>query len=573
MSFLNKVRQQKYLSFTVILFTLSIGILIGTVLNSGVKANSQSGGSSAPGATPLVIPEPVQLQNQFTALAKLLEPSVVNISTEYDPAKDKAVGKKANPRRHQPVPNGDEEDQGGGSGGGGGNGGGGNGGGNDENSMQQFFQRYFGGGGGTGGINPFGGGPAQEEPRASLGSGVIVDKNGYILTNNHVVEKATRMKVKFNGDDTEYEAKLIGTDPLTDLAVIHINKTGLTPAKIGNSDAIQVGDWAVAIGSPFGFQATVTAGIISAKQRRIAEDGPNSSFQPFLQTDAAINPGNSGGPLLNINGEVIGINTMIASRSGGYQGIGFAMPINTAVRVYNEIIKTGHVTRGSIGISLREAPDRKELLKAFGAKNGVFVEDVTAGGPAEKAGLKVEDIITSVNGKVIKDGQDLIDTVSSIPVGSKATLRVLRDHTEKTYEVTVGDREKVHAATLALAEKPPEEGGDQHLSTTQPRLGITFKNLTDGMRAQTGFKGKGGVVVDAVEPDSFADGVGLIKGDVVQSIVADNDHITINSVDDVKQIAGKLKAGESVALKVMRHVPGGGAWQPVYLAGTVPAAQ
>ena len=560
MSFINKVRQQKYLSFTVILFTLSIGILIGTVFNSGVKANGQSG-SSAPGATPLVIPEPVQLQNQFTALAKMLEPSVVNISTEYDPSKDKAVSKKANPRnRRQPVPNGDEEDQGGGN----------SGGGNDENSMQQFMQRFFGGGGG-GGINPFGGGPMQEEPRASLGSGVIVDRNGYILTNNHVVEKATRMKVKFNGDDTEYEAKLIGTDPLTDLAVIHINRTGLTPAKIGNSDAIQVGDWAVAIGSPFGFQATVTAGIISAKQRRIAEDGASSSFQPFLQTDAAINPGNSGGPLLNINGEVIGINTMIASRSGGYQGIGFAMPINTAVRVYNEIIKTGHVTRGSIGISLRETPDRKELLKAFGAKTGVFVEDVTAGGPAEKAGLKVEDIILSVNGKMIKDGQDLIDTVSSIPVGSKATLKVLRDHSEKTFEVTVGDREKVHAATLTSSAERPPEGPDQN-SSTQPKLGITFRNLTEGMRAQTGFKGKGGVLVDGVEPDSFADGVGLIKGDVVQSIVANNEHIEVNSLDDVKQISGKLKAGESVALKIMRHVPGGN-WQPVYLAGTVPAAQ
>ncbi len=436
--------------------------------------------------------------------------------------------------------------------------------------MQQFMQRFFGGGGGGGGVNPFSQG--QEEPRASLGSGVVVDKNGYILTNNHVVEKATRMKVKFNGDDKEYEAKTVGTDPLTDLAVIHINRTGLTPAKIGNSDAIQVGDWAVAIGSPFGFQATVTAGIISAKQRRIAEDGANSSFQPFLQTDAAINPGNSGGPLLNINGEVIGINTMIASRSGGYQGIGFAMPINTAVRVYNEIIKTGHVTRGSIGISLREAPDRKELLKAFGAKNGVFIEEVTPGGPAEKAGLKVEDIIVSVNGKMIKDGQDLIDTVSSIPVGSKATLQVLRDHSEKAYEVTVGDREKVHAGTLLSADRPPQDM-DQHLSATQPRLGITFKNLTDGMRTQTGFKAKGGVLVDSVEPDSFADGIGLVKGDVVMSIVANNEHVTINSVDDVKQIASKLKAGESVALRVMRHVPGGGPWQPVYLAGTVPAAQ
>ena len=340
----------------------------------------------------------------------------------------------------------------------------------------------------------------------------MVDKNGYILTNNHVVEKATKMKVKFNGDDTEYDAKLIGTDALTDLAVIHIEKTNLfVPAKIGNSDAIQVGDWAVAIGSPFGFQATVTAGIISAKQRHIAEDGAASSFQPFLQTDAAINPGNSGGPLLNINGEVIGINTMIASRSGGYQGIGFAMPINTAVRVYNEIIKTGHVTRGSIGISLRESPDRKELLKAFGAKNGVFVEDVTKDGPAEKAGLKVEDIILSVNGKVIKDGQDLIDTVSGIPVGSKANLQVLRDHKEKAFEVTVGDREKVHAATLASAERPPQDF-DHGTTTSQPRLGITFGNFNEGMRTKTGFKEKGGVIVDSVEPDSLADTVGpLLK--------------------------------------------------------------
>jgi serine protease Do len=554
MSFLNKVRQQKYLSFTVILFTLSVGILIGTLVNSGVKANSQSSG--APGATPLVIPSPVQLQNSFSTLAKMLEPSVVNISTEYVPAKD--TTSKKTPRRgtRRPDPNNDDQqDQGGG---------------NDADSMQQFMQRFFGGGGGGGGVMPFGQ-SERDVPQNSLGSGVVVDKNGYILTNNHVVEKATRMKVKFNGDDKEYEAKLIGTDPLTDLAVIHIDRTDLTPAKIGNSDAIQVGDWAVAIGSPFGFQATVTAGIISAKQRRIQEDGQQSSFQPFLQTDAAINPGNSGGPLLNINGEVIGINTMIASRSGGYQGIGFAMPINTAVRVYNEIIKNGHVTRGSIGISLRDTPDTKDLLKAYGAENGVFVLDVTAGGPAEKAGLKVEDIILSVNDKKIKDGQDLIDTVSGIPVGSTAKLVVLRDRVEKTFVVTVGDREKVHAAVLS-ENKVPDEG--ETGSATQARLGITFKNLTDGVRSNMGYKGKGGVIVDAVEPGSFAEDIGLAKGDVVESITANNQRIPITGLDDIKNIQSKLKAGESVALKVMRSAgPGGGGWQPLYLAGTVPAAQ
>jgi serine protease Do len=548
MSFLNKVRQQKYLSFTVILFTLSIGILIGTVLNSGVKANSQNG--SAPGATPLVIPSPVQLQNSFSTLAKLLEPSVVNISTEYIPSKE-TTSKKA-PRNRRQAPNSDEDQNGGG-----------------DDTMQQWMQRFFGGGGGGGGINPFGQG-MRDEPQASLGSGVVVDKNGYILTNNHVVEKATRMKVKFNGDDKEYDAKLVGTDSLTDLAVIHINRTDLIPAKIGNSDAIQVGDWAVAIGSPFGFQATVTAGIISAKQRHIIEDGQQSSFQPFLQTDAAINPGNSGGPLLNINGEVIGINTMIASRSGGYQGIGFAMPINTAVMIYNEIIKTGHVTRGSIGISLRENQDTKDLLRAYGAKNGVFVQDVTKGGPAEKAGLKVEDIILAINGKEIKDGQDLIDTVSAIPVGNTVKLKVLRDHSEKAFDVTVGDRAKVHAATLAENQEP--EGTDPG-SSTQARLGITFRNLTDGMRANSGYKGKGGVLVDAVEPGSFAEDIGLAKGDVVESITANNQRIPINNLDDIKGIQSKMRAGDSVALKVMRSAGQGGNWQPLYLAGTVPAAQ
>ena len=182
---------------------------------------------------------------------------------------------------------------------------------------------------------------------------------GYILTNNHVVDKADRIQVKFTGDDTEYEAKVVGVDPPTDLAVIQVTgNKDVVPAKIGNSDAVQVGDWAVAIGSPFGFQATVTAGIISAKSRDIP--GDTSQFQHFLQTDAAINPGNSGGPLLNARGEVIGINTAIASRTGGYQGIGFALPINTAVKVYNQIIKTGKVTRGGIGVySARDRPTNR----------------------------------------------------------------------------------------------------------------------------------------------------------------------------------------------------------------------
>ncbi len=550
MNFLEKVRRQKYLSFTVMLFTLSIGILIGTVLSSnGVKASSQTS-NVAPGATALTIPSPVQLQNQFSALAKLLEPSVVNISIDYIPQKDVTAKKMQKNRRTPQVP--DEEDNGGG----------------DDSGMQQFMQRFFGGGGG-GGTNPFGdGGGAQREQRSqSLGSGVVVDRNGYILTNNHVVEKATRMRVKFSNDDTEYDAKLIGTDPMTDLAVIHVSRTDLVPAKIGNSDAVQVGDWAVAIGSPFGFEATVTAGIISAKQRR-AETGQNSAFQPFIQTDAAINPGNSGGPLLNINGEVIGINTMIASRSGGYQGIGFAMPINSAVRVYNDIIKSGHVTRGSIGIQFQPT-DMKELVKAYGAKSGVFVGEVKKDGPADRAGVKAEDVIVSIGNKPVKDGNELIEIISSTPVGNTVKLGIMRDHSERTVEVAVGDREKIFAAEIG-GEKPPEA---EAVEPTQAKFGIQIKNLTDGLRTSLGYKGKGGVVVDRVEQGSFAEDILMLKGDIIESMTVGTQRIPILSVDDIQKAQAKLKTGDSVAFKVARSFQRGGEFQSVFLAGSLPAMQ
>src|SRR3984885_431893 len=269
--------------------------------------------------------------------------------------------------------------------------------------MDDFLYKFFGG-------NPFGGGSPQESQRGeALGSGVVVDRAGYVLTNNHVVDKADRIQVKFMGDSTEYDAKVVGVDAPTDLAVIRIEShPNVNVARIGNSDAVQVGDWAMAIGSPFGFQATVTVGIISAKERDV---DPTQQFQHFLQTDAAINPGNSGGPLLNINGEVIGINTAIASRSGGYQGIGFALPVNQAVMVYNEIIKSGKVTRGGIGVSFvpSESAQAGSLLKAYGAHEGAFVQTVAPGGPADKAGMKGGDIIVAVEGKPIRNGGELIE--------------------------------------------------------------------------------------------------------------------------------------------------------------------
>src|SRR6266850_1127605 len=263
MNFLNTIRTRKLLSSSLILFTLSVGILIGTLINTGVKAAKDQ---AAPGATPLVIPNPVQLSTAFSQLAKQLEPSVVNITVSYEPKAASATRPRSNSRRRA-VPDDDEE--------------------GGDQSMQDFFNRFFGGGA------PTPDGPRGGRRGSGLGSGVIVDPNGYILTNNHVVEKADRIQVTLAGTTVKYDAKLIGSDLDTDLAVIRIDahKT-LVAAKIGSSDSVQVCDWAVAIGSPFGLQATVTAGIISAKNRDFGDS--SHQFQKFLQTDAAINPGNSG---------------------------------------------------------------------------------------------------------------------------------------------------------------------------------------------------------------------------------------------------------------------------------------
>jgi serine protease Do len=527
MSFFDKMRTQKLLSFTLMLLTLSIGIVIGTLVNSGVKAARDS--SAAPDATPLTIPSPVELSTSFSQLAKQVEPSVVNISTTYN-----ARPGRASQRRGRPAPQ-DDEDQ------------------DNFGGMEDLF-RYFG--------NPFGqGNPNFQMPRSSAtGSGVVVDANGYILTNNHVVDKADRIQVKFTGDPTQYAGKVIGVDAPTDLAVIKVEgKKNLRVAKIGNSDGVQVGDWAVAIGSPFGFQATVTAGIISAKERDV---DPQQQFQHFLQTDAAINPGNSGGPLLNIRGEVIGINTAIASRSGGFQGVGFALPINTAVGVYNDIIKHGKVTRGSIGI--RFTPSGTEqglaLLKSHGVDSGVFVQEVTPGGPAEKAGMKDGDIIVAINGKPVKEGNDLVNTVIATPIGNTVNIAVWRDHKKQDLKVVVGDLAQIFPDRFGNGDavKPNSEVG-------ATSFGMSIKNLTEQWRQNLNLKDKTGVLVDSVEPNSFADDIGLQKNDVIASI----NQQPVNSTDDVMRIRGTLKPGSAVAFRVLRQQGRSGQWVTTYLAGTL----
>jgi len=443
-----------------------------------------------------------------------------------------------------------------------------------------FFGSPFGGGPGGGGNNPEQGG----RKGSALGSGVIVDTNGYILTNNHVVEKADRIQVTLAGTTNKYDAKLIGVDPDTDLAVIKIDahKT-LAAAKIGNSDSVQVGDWAVAIGSPFGLQATVTAGIISAKERDLG-GGPEHQFQKFLQTDAAINPGNSGGPLLAINGDVIGINTAIYTGSGGYQGVGFALPINTAAKVYNQIIKSGKVTRGAIGISFVEV--KPELLAVYGAKEGCFVQAVSPGKPAAKAGIRPEDIIVAVDGKPIKDGAELVNRISDMPIGNNVKITVLRDKKKQDFTVSIQDRKEVMVAEGVGLERP---GSSEHEKgeITPAKFGIAIENLPAARKEAIGFKDaegkliKGGVLVAQVNPGSFAEDVGLLENDVLIAI----NRQPVESADDVKRIQGTLKPGDPVVFHVMRsdlpaaarrggQAPGRAPqWTGAFFAGTMPNTQ
>lgn len=528
---LSQIRRQKLLSFALLLFTLSIGVVIGTLVNTRVSA--ARGQAAAPDAAPLKIPSPVELGNEFTKLAKKLDPSVVNITAESLPKETRSRSKS------RPQPDEEEEDENGGA-----------------SPFGRFFRDPFGGRG----VNP------HMFRQEQSGSGFIVDRNGYIITNNHVVDKMDRIKVKLHGDSAEYRARVIGTDSETDLAVIKIDPhSPLTPVSIGNSESVQVGDWAVAIGSPFGLEASVTAGIVSATGRDVQGA---QAFQRFIQTDAAINPGNSGGPLLNIRGEVIGVNTMIATQTGGYQGIGFALPINMAVRVYNDVIRDGKVTRGSIGIQWSKA-DKPELFKALGTNGGVLVGVVIPGGPAAKAGVKEEDIIVGLNGKTIKDGEDLINRVADLPVGSPATVTVDRAGKKMDLKLTIGDRAEIVNKRFAQSPdaEPSAPGGQE---ATRAQFGINIRPLNDSEKESVASLAKTGVKVTRVESGSFSDDIGMLEGDIIVSV----NRQPVNSVDDVKKVQTTLKPGSAVAFRVLRQQPGlrgrSGDWTGLFLSGTLP---
>ncbi|MGQ7936575.1 DegQ family serine endoprotease [Paraburkholderia sp. D1E] len=388
----------------------------------------------------------------------------------------------------------------------------------------QFYKHFFGG---MPGMQGGDGGDAPDQPSASLGSGFIVSSDGYILTNAHVVDGANVVTVKLT-DKREFKAKVIGADKQSDVAVLKIDASNLPIVKIGDPRQSKVGQWVVAIGSPYGFDNTVTSGIISAKSRSL----PNENYTPFIQTDVPVNPGNSGGPLFNLQGEVIGINSMIYSQTGGFQGLSFAIPINEAIKVKDDIVKTGHVSRGRLGVAVQGM--NQTLADSFGMQKpqGALVSSVDPGGPAAKGGLQPGDVILSVNGEPVSDSSDLPSQVAGLAPGSSATVQVWRDKATKDLKVTIGSLSDAKVAS-DMADQPTQ---------LQGRLGVAVRPLTP--EEKSGASVSHGLLVQ--QSGGAAENAGIQPGDVILAV----NGRPVTSVDQLKQmIAG---AGNSIALLIQR---------------------
>ncbi|AIO42729.1 peptidase Do family protein [Burkholderia cenocepacia] len=384
----------------------------------------------------------------------------------------------------------------------------------------QFFKHFYG-------QVPGMGGDAQpdDQPSASLGSGFIVSSDGYILTNAHVIDGANVVTVKLT-DKREYKAKVVGSDKQSDVAVLKIDASGLPTVKIGDPAQSKVGQWVVAIGSPYGFDNTVTSGIISAKSRSL----PDENYTPFIQTDVPVNPGNSGGPLFNLQGEVIGINSMIYSQTGGFQGLSFAIPINEAIKVKDELVKTGHVSRGRLGVAVQGL--NQTLASSFGLQkpDGALVSSVDPNGPAAKAGLQPGDVILAVNGSPVADSTSLPAQIANLKPGSKAELQVWRDKAKKSISVTLG--------AMSDAKVASNDGGP----VEQGRLGVAVRPLTPQERSATNLS-HGLIVQQAGGPAASA---GIQPGDVILAVNG-------RPVTSPEQLREAVKgAGNSLALLIQR---------------------
>jgi serine protease Do len=430
----------------------------------------------------------------FVQLAKKLGPSVVNVSA-VPAVKRQQPNQPPSPFGGQPPFGGNEQ-------------------------FNEFWRRFFG--------DPFG---APQAPQAALGSGFIIDKQGLILTNNHVVENAEKITVRLQ-DRREFDAKVVGRDPKTDIAVVRItDKQGDLPvAPMGDSEKLEVGEWVMAMGSPFGLDHTVTAGIVSAKGRHIGA-GP---YDSFIQTDASINPGNSGGPLVNLQGEVVGINTAIFSRSGGNIGIGFAIPINLAKEILPDLIKKGKVVRGWLGVTIQKVTP--EIARALGLEQeqGALVANVVEGSPADKAGIKSGDVIVEFNGQKIADSNELPIVVARTDVGKDANVTVLRE--KKHIPVTVKIGELKDEEVVASA---PQTG----------KLGMTVQNVTPEIAKALGLNRSEGVVVTAVQPQGVAAEAGIRRGDLILEL----NRQKISDAADLRKILDQAKPGTNLLFLIQRE--------------------
>ena len=388
----------------------------------------------------------------------------------------------------------------------------------EDDPFYEFFRRFI--------PSP---GPREFQSQ-SLGSGFVISNDGYILTNAHVVDAAEEITVKLN-DKREFKAKVIGADRRTDIALLKIDASGLQAVRFGDPGRLKVGEWVVAIGSPFGFENTVTAGIVSAKGRSL----PQENFVPFIQTDVAVNPGNSGGPLFNLRGEVVGINSQIYSRTGGFMGLSFAIPIDVANDIVQQLRSVGKVTRGRIGVVIQ--PITKELAESFGLAKpmGALVNSVEKGGPADKAGIESGDVIVRFDGKPVASSEDLPRIVGATRPGTKVGVQLWRNKTAREVQVTIAELQDDRAS------RPSRRGGKPPATS---QYGLALSDLSDAQRKE--LKVEGGVLVENAQ--GAAARAGIRRGDVILAV----NNQDLKSVEHFKEIMSQAEKGRIVALLVRR---------------------
>lgn len=485
-----------FLTITTVI-CLSVGIGIGLLI-SGSKTSANEPNN-------LNVPESMSIS--FSEVAKKVEPAVVNIDTKSKVPEESLKSEKP---------------------------------GTTQDDILEYFKRQ------------------ARRPSYSVGSGFIVDKSGYILTNDHVVDDAAKITVKLQNGD-EYVAKVIGVDNETDLAVLKIEAgKDLPSVKLGDSNTTQVGDWVLAIGSPFGLAQTVTAGIISQTNRETPGTTP---FQKFIQTDAAINRGNSGGPLVNMNGEVIGVNSQIATSTGDYNGIGFALPSNSVAFVYQQILANGKVRRGYLGVNLDSIkPEFGKVYEIPNLKGAIITNVMDKKGPAGKAGMQENDVIIELNGQPIEDHNDLISKVASTEPEKEIKLTYLREVNNKlerqTATVKLGERSINTRASLAGDDAPKKLGQPKATPAEEKKLGLTVEDFTAELAKSNNLEGQKGVIIKEIDPASFiadvkqTNGRGLLsEGEVIQRV----NRVTVSDLKTFNEIVSKLKIGDAVVLHIVNY--------------------